>query len=88
MASHKELRERINAALAQIRPYLVEDGGDVELVDFSDDYVAKIELKGNCTSCSMNSMTFKNGIIDSIMQAVPEVKSVEAINFEVKQPEI
>lgn len=88
MASNKELKERINDALAQIRPYLVEDGGDVELVGFSDDHVAKIELKGNCTSCSMNSMTFKNGIIDSIMKAVPEVKSVEAINFKVIQPSI
>lgn len=86
MASNQEVRNRINAALEQIRPYLIEDGGDVELVDLSKDFVAKIELKGNCTSCSMNSMTFKNGIIDSITKAVPEVKSVEAINFKVFQP--
>jgi Fe-S cluster biogenesis protein NfuA len=88
MANHKEIHQRINDALAQIRPYLVEDGGDVELVDLSTDMVAKIELKGNCTSCSMNSMTFKNGIIDSIVKAVPEVTRVEAINFKVIDPKI
>jgi Fe-S cluster biogenesis protein NfuA len=83
MATHENIQERIKDALAQIRPYLVEDGGDVELVSLSDDLVAKIELKGNCTSCTMNSMTFKNGIIDSITKAVPEVTEVEAVNFKV-----
>lgn len=86
MAKHSEIHQRINDALAQIRPYLVEDGGDVELIDLSSDLVAKIELKGNCTSCSMNSMTFKNGIIDSIMKSVPEVSKVEAVNFKVIDP--
>lgn len=88
MPKHKDIQQRINDALAQIRPYLLEDGGDVELVNLSADYVAKIELKGNCTSCSMNSMTFKNGIIDSIMKSVPEVTKVEAVNFEVIQPSL
>ncbi|MGB0390996.1 MAG: NifU family protein [Salibacteraceae bacterium] len=88
MAKHNDIQQRINEALSQIRPYLLEDGGDVELIDLSDDLVAKIELKGNCTSCSMNSMTFKNGIIDSIMKSVPEVTKVEAVNFTVVKPRI
>ena len=88
MANHKKIAQRINDALAQIRPYLVEDGGDVELVELSPDLVAKIELKGSCTSCSMNSMTFKNGIIDSIKKAVPEVTEIKAVNFKVFDPKI
>jgi Fe-S cluster biogenesis protein NfuA len=88
MAKHIDIQQRINEALSQIRPYLLEDGGDVELIDLSDDLVAKIELKGNCTSCSMNSMTFKNGIIDSILKSVPEVTKVEAVNFKVIKPSI
>ena len=88
MANKEDITNRINEALAQIRPYLLEDGGDVELIDLSSELIAKIELKGNCTSCSMNSMTFKNGIIDSIMKSVPEVKSVEAVNFQVIKPSL
>ncbi|MFT4754335.1 MAG: Fe-S cluster biogenesis protein NfuA [Salibacteraceae bacterium] len=88
MAKHEEIKQRIINALAQVRPYLLEDGGDVELIGLSPELVAKIELKGNCTSCSMNSMTFKNGIIDSIRTAVPEVTDIEAVNFVVIDPKI
>ncbi|UTW64837.1 NifU family protein [bacterium SCSIO 12643] len=88
MSEIKEIEDRVRNVLNQIRPYLIEDGGDLELIEVSEELVAKIELKGNCTSCSLNSMTFKNSIEDSIFRAVPEVKSVEAINFTLMKPQI
>ena len=88
MANTKEIKLKINKALEQIRPYLIEDGGDLVLVEVTDDMVAKIELQGNCTSCSLNSMTFANGIVDSILRAVPEIKSVQPINFTLLKPQI
>lgn len=88
MSDNKEIEAKVRDILNQIRPYLIEDGGDLELIEVSKDFVAKIELKGNCTSCSLNSMTFKNSIEDSIFRAVPEIKSVEAINFTLVKPQI
>lgn len=88
MANKQEIEVKIGAVLEQIRPYLIEDGGDLVLVELTDDLVAKIELQGNCTSCSLNSMTFANGIVDSITRAVPEIKSVEAINFTLIKPQL
>jgi Fe-S cluster biogenesis protein NfuA len=88
MSGKKEIEAKVRDILNQIRPYLIEDGGDLELIEVSDDFEAKIELKGNCTSCSLNSMTFKNSIEDSIFRAVPEIKSVKAINFILVKPQI
>ena len=88
MATKQEIEQRVIQVLEQIRPYLIEDGGDLELVELSDDLVAKIELKGTCISCSLNSMTFKTSIEESIMRSVPEVKQVEAINFTLIKPKI
>ena len=88
MSKKQEIEKRIISILEQIRPYLIEDGGDLELVELTDSMIARIELKGNCTSCSMNSMTFKTSIEESILRAVPEVKSVEAINFVLAKPQL
>lgn len=88
MSTKQEIKERIDHVLEQIRPYLIEDGGDLELVELSDDMVAKIELKGTCISCSLNSMTFKSSIEESILRSVPEVSKVEAINFTLLKPKI
>lgn len=88
MATTEEIKLKINAVLDQIRPYLIEDGGDLVLVEVTDEMVAKIELQGNCTSCSLNSMTFGNSIVDSILRAVPEVKSVQPVNFTLIKPQL
>lgn len=84
----EQVHDKVNDVLSQIRPYLLEDGGDVELIGVSESLVAKIELKGTCTSCSMNGMTFKNSIEDSIKRMVPEITQVEAVNFKLKQPSL
>ena len=79
--SKAELEQRALAALEQIRPFLEEDGGDIVLKEITDDFVVKVELLGTCTNCSMNTMTFKAGVKDAILKAVPEIKDVEAVNF-------
>jgi len=79
--SKTELEKRALTALEQIRPFLSEDGGDIELKEITDDLIVKVELLGTCTNCSMNTMTFKAGVQDAILKAVPELKGVEAVNF-------
>lgn len=75
------MRERIEEALNSIRPYLAADGGNVALLDITEDNVVLVELQGACKSCSMSSMTMKAGIEETIKRAVPEVTKVEAVNF-------
>lgn len=76
-----ELFNRVEEALVDIRQFVKEDGGDLELVEITDDNIAKVEMKGACTTCSMNNMTFKAGVEEAIKKAVPEIEAIEAINF-------
>ncbi|CAN5877216.1 hypothetical protein BH11BAC7_BH11BAC7_15150 [soil metagenome] len=76
-----ELIARIEAALESLRPFLKADGGDVKLLEITDDKIARIEFLGACKSCSMNVMTFKAGIEEAIRKAAPEILSVEAVNM-------
>lgn len=76
-----ELTQKVEEALEQIRPYLQADGGNVSLVEITEDNVVKLELLGACKSCSMSMMTLKAGIEETIRRAVPEIKSVEAVNL-------
>lgn len=75
-----DLKVRVEEALEQIRPYLVEDGGNVSLIEITEDKIVKLELLGACKSCSMSAMTLKAGIEEAIKRAAPEIKGVEAIN--------
>jgi len=75
------LEERLNNALATIRPYLEADGGDVKVVGLTKDMVLQIELLGTCSSCSMSAMTLKAGVEQAVLKAVPEINAVEAINL-------
>ncbi|MBI3519862.1 MAG: NifU family protein [Bacteroidetes bacterium] len=77
----QELFNRVEAALQTIRPYLEADGGDVELLEVVDGDTAMLELKGACSTCSMSQMTMKAGIEETIMRAVPEIKSVRAVKL-------
>ncbi|HAZ24064.1 MAG TPA: hypothetical protein DCY95_04945, partial [Algoriphagus sp.] len=71
-----ELREQIEFALDTIRPYLEADGGNVRIVELTDDKVLKIEMLGSCGSCPMSSMTLKAGVEDAIKRAIPEIVRV------------
>ncbi|HUV46487.1 MAG TPA: NifU family protein [Dehalococcoidia bacterium] len=72
------MREKIEAALEQIRPALLADGGDVQLVDVSNG-VVKVKLSGACGGCPMATMTLRQGIERVLKEQVPEVKEVIAI---------
>lgn len=76
----EELRNRIQDALAQLRPFLEADRGDITLVEITDDMIARVELHGACRDCSMSAMTLKAGVEESIKHAAPEIVAVEAIN--------
>ncbi len=73
------MKEQVEQALSAIRPRLQADGGDVELVDVSDDGVVKVRLTGACHGCPMAQMTLKNGIERLVKQEVPGVTSVESV---------
>lgn len=79
--SVKSIFQRVEDALQTIRPYLEADGGDVKLLEISDEGIVKLELLGACGSCPMSTMTLKAGVEEAIKRAVPEVNSVEAINI-------
>ena len=72
------MREKIEAALGQIRPALLADGGDVQLVDVSNG-VVKVKLTGACGGCPMATITLRQGIERVLKEQVPEVKEVIAI---------
>jgi len=70
------LREKVEKVLGEIRPALQADGGDVELVDVTDNGIVKVRLKGACSGCPMSTYTLKMGIEQRLKEAVPEVKEV------------
>lgn len=70
-----------NKALNTIRPYLVKDGGDLEVLGLTDDMILEIKLLGSCESCPMSMMTLRAGIEQAVIKAVPEIKGVHAINI-------
>ncbi|MHB8792164.1 MAG: NifU family protein [Thermoleophilia bacterium] len=73
------LREKVEKTLERIRPALQQDGGDLELIDVSDDGVVKVKLTGACGSCPMSQMTLKMGIEQRLREEIPEVTTVEAV---------
>lgn len=73
------MRDKIEAALDEVRPALQADGGDVELVDVTPEGVVRVRLKGHCAGCPMAQMTIKGGIEKRLKATVPGVKSVEAV---------
>jgi Fe-S cluster biogenesis protein NfuA len=74
------LYNRVNLALDTVRPHLAVDGGNVEIVEITDDNVLKIKWLGACESCNMSWMTMRAGIEQTIKNQVPEISGVEAVN--------
>lgn len=70
------MKTKVQEALDKIRPALQADGGDVELVDVTDDGVVKVCLTGACHGCPMSQMTLKMGVEKMIKKEVPEIKEV------------
>ncbi len=80
LTAKQTLLDRIDAALDDVRPHLAVDGGNVEVVDVTEDNIVKIKWLGACEGCSMTSMTMRAGIEQAIIGKIPEITSVVAIN--------
>ena len=77
---HKhELHDKVEAALNNIRPFLQSDGGNIELLEITEDLVAKVKLLGNCDGCKMSASTMTAGVERTIKNFVPEITAVEAV---------
>ena len=73
------MKERVEAALNKLREALQRDGGDIELVDVTEEGVVKVRLKGACKGCPMSQMTLTNYVTHNLKKEIPEVKKVEAV---------
>ncbi|WP_045211522.1 NifU family protein [Desulfonatronovibrio magnus] len=71
------MKEKVQEVLDKIRPSLQADGGDVELVDVSEQGIVKVRLTGACKGCPMSQMTLKNGIERLLLKEIPAIKGVE-----------
>lgn len=80
MITNKRIINKVEAALDEIRPYLRKDGGDISLVEITDDYTVKVKLMGACETCHVSMMTLKNGVEVAVKNAVPKVKKVIEIS--------
>jgi Fe-S cluster biogenesis protein NfuA len=76
MTDQKNIQERVIKALDRIRPYLQNDGGDIDLIEITDDLTVKVRLTGACHGCPFSMQTLKAGVEQAIIQEVPEIKSV------------
>lgn len=74
------LAEKINISLSELRPHLHADGGDMELVEITDDGIVRVKLLGACSDCTMSMMTIKAGLEEAVKKVAPEIIAVEAIN--------
>jgi Fe-S cluster biogenesis protein NfuA len=77
----ENLTNKVNAAIDDLRPYLMSDGGDMELVEITNDNIVKVKLIGACKSCSMSPMTLKAGLEEALKSVAPEINGVEAIEY-------
>ena len=71
-----ELKSKVEKALAEIRPFLQSDGGDITLISIDDERSVKVRLEGNCVGCSVNQMTLKSGVEMTIKKYAPQIEEV------------
>ena len=72
----KKIIDKIEKALTKIRPFLNEDGGDIEFVELSDEGVIKVKFTGACSSCTLSDMTLRNGVETVLKKALPQIQKV------------
>ena len=77
----QDLVQQVEKALENIRPYLQADGGNVKVLELTEEGVVKLELQGACGTCPMSAMTFRAGIEEAIKREVPQIKGIEAVNI-------
>jgi len=74
----QQLHAKVEAAIETMRPFFEADGGDMQLVDITENMVARLRLIGSCRSCQMREMTLKGGVEEAIKRVAPEISGVEA----------
>ena len=79
MTDRNNIRERVIAALERVRPYLQSDGGDISLVDITEDNTVMVKLQGACHGCPYSMQTLKAGVEQALIKEVPEIKRVESV---------
>ena len=77
--TESSVKERVEAVISQIRPYIQGDGGDIELVDVDDQGVVQVRLRGACVGCPSAAMTLKMGVERALKEKVPEVTEVSQV---------
>ncbi|MAZ50634.1 MAG: hypothetical protein CMC72_02775 [Flavobacteriaceae bacterium] len=73
------LKKNVELALEEIRPFLHSDGGDISLLSI-DKNIVKVQLMGNCVSCTVNQMTLKNGVEMTIKKYAPQIEQVISVD--------
>lgn len=73
------MKEQVQEVINKLRPYLLRDGGDVELVDVDEDGIVQIRLMGACGNCPSSMITLKAGIERALTTEVPGVKGIEQV---------
>ncbi len=76
MTGRENILDRVEKALETIRPFLIADGGNIEVIDLTDDMDLHVQLQGNCEICPMNTSTLRGGVEGTIRAAVPEINRI------------
>ena len=78
---HTLLTEKVTAIIDQIRPYLQQDGGDIQFIELTPENIIRVQLRGACGSCPHAKMTLKHMVEAAILEQCPEIAGVEDINI-------
>jgi Fe-S cluster biogenesis protein NfuA len=74
-----DLLKRVNHTIEQLRPYLQSDGGDIEVLEITDENIVKVRLQGACENCKFSFYTLKAGVEEAIRKEIPEIIKVIAV---------
>lgn len=80
MSDKNSIKERVLQALERVRPYLQSDGGDISLVEITDDFTVKVRLQGACHGCPYSLQTLKAGVEQVLLKEVPEISKVVSVD--------
>ena len=80
MVQEAELLRQVDAALDVVRPHLAVDGGNIEIVRITEDMQLEVRWLGACSNCSMSVMTMRAGVEEAVLNRVPEIKGIQAVN--------
>jgi len=75
----EEILTKVNNVIDSVRPYLQDDGRDIELIEVTDDMIVKVRLQGACGACPYSLMTLKNGVEEALRREIPEIKEVVSV---------